>query len=765
MVPPRPVRQGLVWLISLPLLALFAGCVPAQAGPGADAGDHPDRQSAFRIRSDFAADLDADTGWAAATNRAASVRADQPFRLRLELEHAGAERARRYRLQVRRNGGNWQPLGAENFPQPAKELALDFEQRPEGAMGTRWQMIHGPETAPSWRPAGDEGYLRFQAGKAPALALARYSTPWTPVEFAADLRLPAGKARRAGLVFGYEDEANYHRVELSAGRGVRLVRVRDGEAITLAGETFDVPTERWAELKIVLRGREVTVEYDDEALVFSKLLNAAVTPRAGVFMKAGGRLDVSAIVIEGMPRTPRASIMAASVFEHGDITRDLLAASDQPFVGGAGVSFDEWTPSRSVAAGQTEWEFPIVIRRFSDNAARNDTGDRFEFRVVDESGRILPATDTTAVTLDVPAGHLGGTFVETPMRIGPWQADNGDLYFLMEPAETDNLLMTVKSADGGRSWVAVDGGNRPATGDLEGFASTLVGNRIHMLHQTSDHVFYHVFRTADHPEQPDTWAIRDERLASPAEPPTQVTDIAVRSDGSVVAVYGGPEKIHYRIRSPGGGWDEESVIDADRGPRLSGPALVKAPDDVIHLSYTGDDGTAWYRQLRPDGELTRRRQLASGLGTGSEDVGSVLPLVYLPASDSVSVIYRLDDGHLWERRVDADGDLAGPVQVTSRPVVQNAVDADQTGADAIGRGDSVHVLFIEADTGHLFHTRRDREGGWREAERIIDNATVQWVRGALVETDSGPVYGYVYDAGSDGGSGMNRYGETGLGDD
>lgn len=756
------VRQCLAPLVWLPLLALSAGCVPAQAGPGAEADDQPDRQSAFRIRSDFAAALNADTGWAAATNRPATVRADQPFRLRLELSHAGAEQARRYRLQMRRNGRDWQPLGAENFPQPAKTLALDFEQRPEGPMATHWQVVNGSESAPRWRPAADEGHLRVGAGDTPVLALARYSTPWTPVEFAADLRLPAGEPRRAGLVFGYEDEANYHRVELEAGRGLQLVRVRDGREETLSGRVFDVRPGHWAEIKIVLRGREVTAEYDDEAVVFRQRLDAPVTPRVGVYVAGGGRLDLSAIDIEGMPRTPRVSIMAASAFDHGDTTRDLLAASGQPFAGGAGVSFDEWTPSHSVAAGQTEWEFPIVIRRFSDNAERNDTGDRFEFRVVDGQGQVLPAGKTAAVTLEVPAGHLGGTFVETPMRIGPWQADSGDLYFLMEPAETDNMLMTVKSTDGGNSWVEVDGGNRPATGDLEGFASRLVDDRIHMLHQTSDHVFYHLFRTADHPEQPDTWAIRDELVASPAEPPTQVADIAVRSDGSVVAVYGGPEKIHYRVRSPDGQWGGETVVDADQGPNLSGPALVLDPDDVVHLSYTGDDGTLWYRRLRPDGELTPRLQLAKGLGAGSEDIGSVLPLVYLPESDSVSVVYRRANGRLWERRVGPDGEPAAPLPVTDRAVVQNAVDADQTGADAVAWRDSVHLLFIDQGTGHLFHTRRDGDGSWQEAEPVVDNAMVQWVRGAVLETDDGPVYGFVYDAGSDGGSGMNRYDEVTL---
>ncbi len=352
------------------------------------------------------------------------------------------------------------------------------------------------------------------------------------------------------------------------------------------------------------------------------------------------------------------------------------------------------------------------------------------------------------------------------MRVGPWQASNGDLYFLMEPAETDNVLMTVRSTDGGASWQEVDGANRPATGDLEGFASVMVDSRIHMLHQTSDHVFYHVFRTSDHPDQPNTWAVRDERLASPPEPPTQVADLAVRSDGSVVAVYGGPEKIRYRIRSPEGVWSNVTVVDAGRTPNLSGPSLVRAPDDDVHLAYTGDNGTAWYRQLRPDGALTPRRELADGLGAGSEDIGSILPLVYLPESDSVSVVYRLDSGHLWERRIGPEGGFSEPAQVTKRPVVQNAVDSDQTGADAIGYGGSVHVLFIEAGTGHLYHTHREPGGQWHKAEPRVTNANAQWVRGALLHNEQGkPVYGYVYDAGSDGGSGMNHYREVLLSED
>jgi len=727
------------------------------------------RQSAYRVRGDFDVALNAESGWAGAINEQVRVRADQPFRLRLELEHPDtAGTAGPYRLEWRRNGGAWEAMLAENFPQPAKANQLNFETSPQDPAGASWDWRQGDESALHWQEAPDGGHLRFEPGADAILALGRHEVHWEPVEIAARLRLPAG-ASAAGLVFDYRDALNHHRVDLEPGHGLHLVQLQDGEAMRLATHRYDLQTGHWAELKVVLEDAEITVEYDDEALVFTERLPGPIdTLRSGVFVPAGSALELRSVTIEGFPRSPRTSIVAAKAFSHGTDTADRIAGSDRPFAGGAGVSFARQAPARELPprgapASHTEWEFPLVIRHFADGAARNATGDRFEFRALDAQGQPVPAVAAAAVILEVPAGHLGGTFVETPARIGPWESAGGDYYFLMEPAETDNMLMAVKSSDGGVSWREMDGEHRPAAGDLEGFASVLDGDRIHMLHQTSDDVFYHVFRTADHPGRPDRWAIRDERLASPPEPPVQVADIAVRSDGSVVGVYGGPEKIRYRVRSAEGEWGAETVIDAGVEPNLSGPMLVRDPEDIIHLAYTGDDGTAWYRQLRPDGELTPRRLLADGLGTGSEDVGAILPLVYLPDTETLSVIYRLADGTLWERRIGPGVTFSPPVQVTRRAVVQNAVDADQAGADAVGHVNSVHVLFIEAGTGRLFHTWRSGDEAWTEPTLQVDGTPVQWVRGAILESrHSSPVYGYVYDAGSDGGSGMNRFGTLPL---
>ncbi|WP_101926096.1 MULTISPECIES: sialidase family protein [Luteimonas] len=574
--PRALVLPAIVGLCLLPAL----GQAQRQPAPASERSDATCTLTAFRVRADFEAVLNAGDGWAGGTNEAVTLEADRPFRLRVELETAdAAEQARRFWLQYRRNHGPWTDLPAADFPYPL-----------------------------------------------------------------------------------------------------------------------------------------------------------------GV--------------------TPPISVVANGEYAPGEATADLLAGATAPFRAGTGLVLEATTPTWQGGRVHGEWEWPLVIRRFSDGAATSETGDVFELRMAGTPGACASVA-SPRLTLAVPPGLLGGTFVETPGPIGPWQAANGDLYFTIEPAETTNVLMMVKSSDGGRTWREVDGARRPVTGDLEGVAATFDGDTVHILHQTSEDVWHHAFRTSDHPTHPDTWAIRDERLASPVEPPTQVAALAARSDGSLVGVYGGPDRLHVRIRGADGTWGEEAIVDAGSGPRLSGPMAVTGRDDVVHLAYTGHDGTAWYRTVAADGTLGARQRVSDRLARGSGDVGSVLPLVYLPEDDTLVVIYRTADGRLRARRAVAGAPLGEERVVTDRVVVQNAVDADQTGADAIALDGAAHVLFIDAASGSLFHTSSDPDGSWRDAVLQQDDVDAQWVRGQAVRrADGTTVYGYVFDAGSNGGSGMNRYGEV-----
>lgn len=459
---------------------------------------------------------------------------------------------------------------------------------------------------------------------------------------------------------------------------------------------------------------------------------------------------------------PPVSVVSSKAFRHGEATRPLLAPRTADFVGGSSVMDEAVTALWVERAGYSEWEWPLVIRRFADQTITNDHGDVFGFRMVDLRGACVAGT-LPSVRLRVPDFHLGGTFVETPGSIGPWQAGNGDLYFIMEPAETSNVMMMVKSSDGGRSWAEVDPDNRPVEDDLEGVSTVFVDGTIHILHQPRA-VFHHAFNTSDHPTRPDRWVVRDAPVAAPGKPWVQVIALADRPDGSLLGVYGAPQDIRYKVRSADGHWGEETVIEAGSGQRLSGPMAVTGSDGVVHLAYTGGDGMLWYRRIGMDGRAGEAVHLASGLASSEADAGSVLPLVYQPESDTVIAIYRVADGRLWERTIVA-GIPTGPARrVSGHVVIQNAVDSDQTGADAIGFDGTVQLLFIEKDSGSLFHASRYRDGRWSVPRMIRDKVDAQWVRGQVVRKPDGhQVYGFVYDAGSDGGSGMNRYGEVELG--
>ena len=91
----------------------------------------------------------------------------------------------------------------------------------------------------------------------------------------------------------------------------------------------------------------------------------------------------------------------------------------------------------------------------------------------------------------------------------------------------------------------------------------------------------------------------------------------------------------------------------------------------------------------------------------------------------------------------------------------DAVDSQQPGPDVVREGETLHVLFIDEATRSLYHTH-DR-GGWQPAVLRVDGIEAGWVRGNVYTRPDGVrVYGYIYDAGSEGGAGMNRFGEIEL---
>jgi hypothetical protein len=717
----------------------------------------------FRVRADFSSPLNADTGWAAGLNENATVTVDRPFRLRLEVELAGpVARPEGLRLQYRRNGGEWSPVEAHDFPYPLREIEIDFTDAPSGVLPEGWRTVAGDDSNITVVEDGELKVMRVRADDGDLIGL--YPPPWDLDEFsfAAEFRVPAEGDGQVGIVFGYVDADNHWRVLLDTDAGIiRVSRFMAGTESIVTRKSAGLVAGAWQEVEVKVEAGLLEVNFGDDALQFSEPVGDSVPlSDLGFFVPSRGRVDFRSFVIEGRPGSPPVSIVSTDAYSHGDATIDLLPGATSPFAAGAGVSLSGQTPSWNASGRHGEFEWPLVIRRFADRAITSEDGDTFEFRMTDAGGNAINRSAIPSLTLEVPAFHLGGTFVETPGRIGPWQAANGDLYFIMEPTESDNLFMVVKSSDGGRSWREVDGDHRPATGDLESVDGQLLDGTIHMVHQVTGATLHHAFRTSDHPTHPDTWAVTDEPAVKVIAR-VQMASLAVRSDGSMVAFHLG-NTIGYAVRSPTGNWGDEIVIGGNDGvPHLAGPQAVLGAGDQVHLGYYREDGTIWYRRLLADGTLTVPHQLATGADTTEDDFGSVLPLVYIPQTDTTVIIYRLADGTLWERRVTGDELPTAAVQVTARPVVRNAVDSQQAGADAVADGETVRVLFIDEADRNIYSTHD--AGGWQPPALEVDGIDGGWVRGSVYRRPDGvKVYGYVYDSGSQGGAGFNRFGEKVL---
>lgn len=714
-------------------------------------------EPSFRIRSDMQAPLNADAGWAGGTNEIILQAADAPFRLRMEAE-AGWASPQQVRLQVRRNGGAWERLEAQGFPKPEREVTLDFRADPPGKPPPGWKLVKGSSAGMRVEAGSPQAFLRAAGGDEGLLAT--YPAPWplNVFSFAAEFRL-GDAGQDFGMLFGFLDSENHGRVQIDAG-AIRVIRRQDGRDRLLAVEEAPIEPGQWHELEIGLERGMLTVKFDDDILEFDVSIGADMPPgELGISLPPGRQADIRELVLEGEPRTPPVSIVAAPAYEDAAPTTDLLAGSGMPFVPGFGLSLSELTPPWQASGAHGEFEWPLVIRRFADGAVMNEDGDLFEFRMTDAGDLPLAGAPVAKVRLGLPQGHLGGTFVETPGRIGPWQASNGDLYFIMEPSETDNLFMMMKSADGGKTWSEAGAGNRPETGDLESVDSRQVGDTIHILHQVTHSVRYHRFNTSDHPARPDQWAVRDE-VAAEATAIAQMATLAVRPDDSIVAVFLA-DRLRMAIRSPGGQWGPQVEIDPGDDYTNAGPQAVLGAGGVVHLAYSRTDGSIWYRRVEPDGSLGPRQQVSSGAGTGEAEYGAVLPLVYDAETDTLVIAYRLEDGTLWERRVRGAEELSPAARISTLAVITDAVDSQQPAADMVLDGNILRVLFIDEASRSIFATHDD--GGWQAPAVQVEGIEGSWVRGGIVRRPDGRrAYGYVYDAGSQGGSGLNRFGQIVL---
>lgn len=459
--------------------------------------------------------------------------------------------------------------------------------------------------------------------------------------------------------------------------------------------------------------------------------------------------------------SPPVSIVSSDAFFYGEAAEDLIKVSDKPSNSGAGITLAPttpgWTPQPESGAS-VEWEFALVIRRWSDGPGILRNGDRISLRMVDHMGRPLDGPKPN-FSVNVPERHIGGTFVETPARIGPYENSEGELYFIMEPTETDNIFMMVKSTDRGKSWFEVDAENRPRVNDLEGVGSAISGEgTIHIAHQISEAVYHHAFATSDHPEKGDSWIVDSRLIASHPEPPTQTADISIRPEGSLLAVFAAGDQIHYSTFEPNGNWRNAANLSHEYPTGFTNPSLVTLPDGSVDVAYKSLDGKGWHRKVLPDNSLTPPKQFADNLGTTDDENIAILPLVYLPQREMTVAVFRQADGYLYASyRTDENG-WSEPVRVSDKTVATNAVDSEQTGADVTVWEEKILLSFISEEERDIYFSVIDDFDAAPVSRRIVSGIDGSWLRGnVLHHQGDSPVYGLIYDAGSKGGSGFNKF--------
>ena len=469
-----------------------------------------------------------------------------------------------------------------------------------------------------------------------------------------------------------------------------------------------------------------------------------------------------------------AEIWNSSQFANGDATTDLLAGSAEPFQTGDGLISNP-SPSISLDQQHTELEWSLRIRKFHDTGT-NLTGDTFEFRVVESSGTPLDAYAAPAVvTLFHPPGLIGGCYVESPSRIGPYADSNGNLYYVTEPTEFNNRMMMLKSTDGGATWLEVDAAGHPLKPDLEGVDIRQVGDTLHIAHAKSGEILYNVFNMSGASTSPDTWVIVDETADSGFSQPDQAVAVEVLSDGRVrvfySAVTAGNNAIRYTTRSTGGTWDSPSVIDPE-GVDWRWAATVRADRganlDRIFIFYNEhSSGASYMRTLDADDSLSARSPIQV-LDTGGGTQKPILPPVYFndAGTDKVLVVYRKADGFLYSKLV--TGTTVGAEAQASDQVADNDRGASKQPVADLAAHDGVAVLlYADATTFDLWMDSTSMSSvSWGADTEIIDAIRTNWVRGTIFEHGGETVYGFGYEdhdvpvAGYAGGH--IRYGEVAI---
>lgn len=501
-------------------------------------------------------------------------------------------------------------------------------------------------------------------------------------------------------------------------------------------------------------------------------------------INSGGWNDVLTTPLDWSTRTNTGLVEAvdSKQYADADATTDILIGSSAPFIAGEGVENDNLASVGPIHGEHTEIEFCLLLHRIADGPVFLNDGDTIQFRMVQSDNTLLDAyINTPTVTVNYPAGLIGGCYIENPGNIGPFLDGNDNLYFVVEPTETDNQMLMMKSTDSGDTWSEVDGANRPSTADLEGVHIIQLSTQLFIFHNkgTSGDVRLHIFDTSDAGATADTWTTTDEQIdAGLLDNFDQQIAAFERSDGSIVCAYSGdhddpatsPHEVWYNIRSSGGTWGTPALLWKVTGNDYGGVVGCIDPvnDHVYFFSCDSTNGDIDGKRI--NGSTDAMEDLFGNSTTSSAEGTVVDTNVRLDEQNHTIPIFFDSNKILigWQDATTEDGETVvitvgsggsiGTVGGTinddlqlnynlgssQRPTLEIIRDpSDGTFYSFFGKSDNTNL-----NTGLYMATSSNSGSTWGSDttfSKRSPKSRINWVKGNIIEPAAGKFIALVYD--------------------
>lgn len=491
--------------------------------------------------------------------------------------------------------------------------------------------------------------------------------------------------------------------------------------------------------------------------------------------------------------TPLVWITGGNQYVDGVATTDILSGSAKTFTAGEGQE-DNLTGTIALNNQHTELEFIVIIPTLWSTASgasaeygQNVDADTFQFRIVEGDGTVLDTyTNIPTVTLNVPDYYIGGTYCETAGFLGPFADSNGNLYWLQEVSETHANLTMLKSIDQGKTWSMMDNAGSPSSvspyrKDNEACDIQLVGQTLHIMHNSAGDVDYHQFHMSDHATLADEWdgTVLNESVVTGLTGLEDMVAMSICPSGTVYAFYSddnsGVDGLYYKRRS--GTWGSQQTVDAEAGVYFGGVQAVLGQDDANDYTYIfycdNTTGIIYWRRIDESGTLSGRTSFATGIGTTQSDRGPFTPALYYDDGgvEVIFIVYRKSDTKAYSNTL-RDNSKQTEKAASDNTVLSNPISGPNTRqvtAFIANDGTTVYLRYSDLTTRDIFEDENANEGGWGTDTEEIDAIKCNFIRGHVV-THTGKVLAYIYEDSEDMGTvnedggftGGSKYGEISL---